>query len=142
MKLVNQLYQNFPACAITYCFFHIIPVAFRVEGISPENRNVLGLVLKCGCAATTIDISHPEALNVISAPLPALFLENFSIISRNFVPLHVTVKDSQLESSAFPKNGFGLPSPFFFAAIFSHRTPDFGFPGTIPEGLSNDPTSA
>ena len=91
--------------------------------------------LKCGWAATTIDISHDESLKVIKAPLPGMLVENSSIILRNLFPLNVTVILSQFVSLMLPKNGSGLPRFGFFWATLYQSSPEIGFSTGLGAGV-------
>ena len=87
-------------------------------------------------------INQLESLNVINAPLPGTLPENCSISFNNLLPLHVTVKLSQLVSSGCPKNGSGFPSPGFFLVTFAQSSPEIGLLGLYSGAVLKSPSVA
>lgn len=111
-----------------------------LESTSFYGIHIANYLSSCERAGTTMDINQLESLKVINAPLPGTLWEYSSINFRNRLPLQVTVKDSQFDSSALPKNGLEFPRPAFLAAIFIQRSTDMGFPGINSAAFLKEPS--
>src|SRR3954470_10667911 len=66
-----------------------------------------------------MDVSQFESLKVTGPPVPASLPLNAFIASKKCGVLHVTVKDSQLDSAIDELDAAGLPNSGRPAAIFS-----------------------
>src|ERR1039458_4729659 len=88
----------------------------------PQNTcTSAGWFTKCGCWASTMDVSQFESLNVTSPPVPASLPLNCCILSKNAGFFSVTVNDSQQDCAMQLLKATGLPNcdrPF---ASFSQR---------------------
>src|SRR6266436_1360802 len=85
--------------------------------------------MKCGCAASTTDISQFESVKVTRPPVPATLPVNFSISSKKIGSRIVTVNDSHFDSSTLLLNAEGRPNAASLAASVSHS---FQAPSVLP----------